>query len=245
MKRRRIRKRPGPVAAPKSTIEELRKFQDFLELNADLAGYSAGHVEAIWSGLATEAIKDGEGLALSFYLERLREVPASLKYELVQLLNGLHSDWRLEFRRSRPNRRGNPKLDKGNTAISLRVLGDHLEYGKEKLNLPVKTSAPMLGVSESTADRALRVWREISARAGKDAAFENEQEADPSAQRRRMIRTIAAWFPHTAMDIIRTVEHEFADPEWVEARSLEHNGMSFDELLWRRTRFLAGCEPRN
>ena len=56
-----------------------------------------------------------------------------------------------------------------------------------------------------------------------------------------MIRTIAAWFPHTTMDALRIVEKEFADPEWVEAQSRERNGMSFDELLWRRTRFLAGC----
>lgn len=73
-----------------------------------------------------------------------------------------------------------------------------------------------------------------------DAFWERFQESDPPAQRRQMIRTIAGWFPHTTMEIIEIVEREFLDREWVEARSKERNNMSFDDLLWRRTRFLAG-----
>ena len=33
---------------------------------------------------------------------------------------------------------------------------------------------------------------------------------------------------------------EFMDVDWVDERSRERNNMSVYELLWRRTRFLAG-----
>jgi hypothetical protein len=54
------------------------------------------------------------------------------------------------------------------------------------------------------------------------------------------IKYMAAWWPHTNTEILQIVAREFSDPEFVRVNSETRGGMSFDEMLWRRTRFLAG-----
>jgi hypothetical protein len=118
-------------------------------------------------------------------------------------------------------------------------IGVHLGLSKttvSNLYYCVKDRLPEASERVIEQDRRDEDWEAAHAA----AVYENDLEADPAAQRRLMIRTIAGWFPHTSMNHIRVVEREFFDPEWVEAQARARNGMSFDELLWRRTRFLAG-----
>jgi hypothetical protein len=58
--------------------------------------------------------------------------------------------------------------------------------------------------------------------------------------RRAIIRSIAKSFPHIESKHLTIVEKEFADRLWVLRLSWLRNNMGFYELLWRRTRFLAG-----
>ena len=71
-----------------------------------------------------------------------------------------------------------------------------------------------------------------------DAYFRNVYRTDP--QRELMIRSIARQFPHCDRRISDQAAMEFMDVDWVDERSRERNNMSVYELLWRRTRFLAG-----
>jgi hypothetical protein len=62
----------------------------------------------------------------------------------------------------------------------------------------------------------------------------------PADLRWERIKYIAAWWPHTNTEILQIVAREFSDPEFVRVNSETRGGMSFDEMLWRRTRVLAG-----
>jgi hypothetical protein len=71
--------------------------------------------------------------------------------------------------------------------------------------------------------------------------LDSNPESDPYLLRLEQIRTIIGWFPHSiSADEMHMVALELADPEWVRVNSEKRNNMSWDELLWRRTRFLAG-----
>jgi hypothetical protein len=74
------------------------------------------------------------------------------------------------------------------------------------------------------------IWLQISA----------DPHYHPADLEWERIKYTAAWWPHTNTEILQIVAREFSDPEFVRVNSETRGGMSFDEMLWRRTRVLAG-----
>ena len=69
-------------------------------------------------------------------------------------------------------------------------------------------------------------------------------EADPTTGPAHLwlekIKYTAAWWPHTNTEILRVVAKEFSNSNFVRVNSKKRGSMLFGELLWRRTRWLAG-----
>jgi hypothetical protein len=63
---------------------------------------------------------------------------------------------------------------------------------------------------------------------------------NPIELRQLAVRYQAAWFPHVTTEILNIVEWECSDAAWLKEISEARNNMPYDEILWKRTRFLAG-----
>src|SRR5262245_55686214 len=68
-----------------------------------------------------------------------------------------------------------------------------------------------------------------------EARLRQIEAPDPAELERERIKYMAASWPHINSEILRTVAIEFSDPEFVRVHSEKRGGMSFEELLWRRT----------
>lgn len=59
-------------------------------------------------------------------------------------------------------------------------------------------------------------------------------------KRAQIVTDICAWFPHMTGAIRRIARQEFTDIDFLRSNSIQRRNMGFYQMLWLRTRFLAG-----